>query len=72
MTLGEGAVGGQVSQFDAEQQGQSGVGKPLTAEHQRIRTPGVGELATARQREETKKKRVTSTSPVVSISPKLS
>ena len=37
MKLGESAVRRWVSQFEAEQQGQSGVGKPLTAEHQRIR-----------------------------------
>ena len=34
MTLGESAVRRWVSQFEAE---QSGLGKPLTAEHQRIR-----------------------------------
>ena len=37
MTLGESAVRRWVSPFEAEQSGQSGVGKPLTAEHQRIR-----------------------------------
>ena len=37
MRLGESAVRRWVSQFEAEQQGQSGAGKPLTAEHQRIR-----------------------------------
>ena len=37
MELGESAVRRWLSQFDAEQQGQSGIGKPLTAEHQRIR-----------------------------------
>ena len=37
MKLGENAVRRWVSQFDAEQQGQSGTGKPLTAERQRIR-----------------------------------
>ena len=37
MKLGESAVRRWVSQFEAEQQGQSGAGKPLTAEHQRIR-----------------------------------
>ena len=37
MTLGESAVRRWVSQFEAEQSGQSGIGKPLTAEHQRIR-----------------------------------
>ena len=35
--LGENAVRRWLSQFEAEQQGQSGTGKPLTAEHQRIR-----------------------------------
>ena len=37
MTLGESAVRRWVNQFEAEQSGQSGIGKPLTAEHQRIR-----------------------------------
>jgi len=37
MNIGESAVRRWLSQFDAEQQGQSGIGKPLTAEHQRIR-----------------------------------
>ena len=37
MKLGESAVKRWVGQFEAEQQGQSGIGKPLTAEHQRIR-----------------------------------
>ncbi len=37
MKLGESAVRRWVDQFGAEQQGQSGAGKPLTAEHQRIR-----------------------------------
>ena len=37
MKLGESAVRRWVSQFVAEQQGQSGAGKPLTVEHQRIR-----------------------------------
>ena len=37
MKLGESAVRRWVSQFEAEQQGQGGIGKPLTAEHQRIR-----------------------------------
>jgi transposase len=32
MKLGENAVRRWVSQFEAEQQGQSGAGKPLTAE----------------------------------------
>ena len=35
--LGESAVRRWLSQFETEQQGQSGIGKPLTAEHQRIR-----------------------------------
>ena len=37
MKLGESAVRRWVSQFDAKQQCQSDIGKPLTAEHQRIR-----------------------------------
>lgn len=37
MQLGESAVRRWLSQFEAEQSGQSGIGKPLTAEHQRIR-----------------------------------
>ena len=37
MGIGESAVRRWLNQFDAEQQGQSGIGKPLTAEHQRIR-----------------------------------
>ena len=37
MTLCDSAVRRWVSQFEAEQSGQSGIGKPLTAEHQRIR-----------------------------------
>ena len=37
MELGESAVRRWLSQFEAEQQGQSGIGKPLTVEHQRIR-----------------------------------
>ena len=37
MELGESAVRRWLHQFDAEQQGKSGIGKPLTAEHQRIR-----------------------------------
>ena len=37
MTLGESAVRRWLEQFEAEQSGQSGIGKPLTAEHQRIR-----------------------------------
>jgi transposase len=37
MKLGESAVRRWLSQFEAEQQGQSGIGKPLTVEPQRIR-----------------------------------
>ena len=37
MKLGETAVRRWLAQVDAEQIGQSGIGKPLTAEHQRIR-----------------------------------
>ena len=37
MKLDESAVRRWLSQFEAEQQGHSGIGKPLTAEHQRIR-----------------------------------
>lgn len=37
MTLGETAVRRWLAQVDAEQLGQSGIGKPLTAEQQRIR-----------------------------------
>ena len=37
MDLGESAVRRWLGQFEAEQSGQSGIGKPLTAEHQRIR-----------------------------------
>lgn len=37
MDLGETAVRRWVAQFDAEQAGHSGIGKPLTAEQQRIR-----------------------------------
>jgi transposase len=37
MTLGESAVRRWLGQFAVEQSGQSGIGKPLTAEHQRIR-----------------------------------
>ena len=37
MKLGESAVRHWVGQFEAEQTGQSGIGKPLTAEQQRIR-----------------------------------
>lgn len=37
MSLGETAVRRWVAQFDAEQLGMSGIGKPLTADQQRIR-----------------------------------
>ncbi len=37
MDLGETAVRRRVTQFDAEQVGQSGIGKPLSAEQQHIR-----------------------------------
>jgi len=37
MGLGETAVRRWVAQYDAEKLGQSGIGKPLTAEQQRIR-----------------------------------
>lgn len=37
MQLGETAVRRWVAQLDAERAGQSGIGKPLTAEQQRIR-----------------------------------
>jgi transposase len=37
MKLGETAVRRWLAQVDAEQIGRTGVGKPLTAEHQRIR-----------------------------------
>jgi transposase len=37
MNLGETAVRRWVAQFDAEQLGQTGIGKPLTVEQQRIR-----------------------------------
>ena len=37
MKLGESAVRRWLGQFEAEQSGSSGIGKPLTAEHQRIR-----------------------------------
>ena len=37
MGLGETAVRRWVAQFDAERGGQSGIGKPLTAEQQRVR-----------------------------------
>jgi len=37
MKLGETAVRRWIAQFNAEQLGQSGIGKPLTIEQQRIR-----------------------------------
>ena len=37
MKIGESAVRRWVAQLEAEQLGQNGIGKPLTAEHQRIR-----------------------------------
>ena len=37
MKFGESAVRRRVSQFEAQQQGEGGIGKPLTAEHHRIR-----------------------------------
>ena len=37
MKLGESAARAWLSQFEAEHQGQGGIGKPLTAEHHRIR-----------------------------------
>jgi transposase len=37
MNLGETAVRRWLKQFEADQAGQSGIGKPLTAEQQRIR-----------------------------------
>lgn len=37
MKLGETAVRRWLGQFDAERSGQPGIGKPLTAEQQRIR-----------------------------------
>lgn len=37
MNLGETAVRRWVQQFETEQLGQAGIGKPLTAEQQRIR-----------------------------------
>ena len=37
MKLGESAFKRWLGQFEAEQSGQSGIGKPLTVEHQRIR-----------------------------------
>ena len=37
MKIGESAVRRWIAQFEAEQLGQNGIGKPLTPEHQRIR-----------------------------------
>ncbi|RON88013.1 hypothetical protein BK672_27920 [Pseudomonas fluorescens] len=37
MNIGETAVRRWVQQYEAEQLGQAGIGKPLTAEQQRIR-----------------------------------
>ena len=37
MKIGKSAVRRWMAQFEAEQSGQNGIGKPLTAEHQRIR-----------------------------------
>jgi transposase len=37
MEVGETAIRRWVEQYEAEQQGQPGIGKPLTAEQQRIR-----------------------------------
>ena len=37
MKIGESAVRRWIAQFEAEQLGRSGIGKLLTAEHQRIR-----------------------------------
>ena len=37
MSIGRTAVRRWTEQYDAEQSGQPGIGKPLTAEHQRIR-----------------------------------
>jgi transposase len=37
MKLGDTAVRRWIAQFDAEQLGQSGIGKPLTVEQQRVR-----------------------------------
>ena len=45
MELGESAVRSWIYQFDEEQQGQSGIGKQLTAEHQRIRQLETARLA---------------------------
>ena len=37
MELGDSAARAWLDQFEPKQSGQSGIGKPLTAEHQRIR-----------------------------------
>lgn len=37
MDIGETAIRRWMDQYEAEQQGQAGIGKPLTAEQQRIR-----------------------------------
>jgi transposase len=37
LNLGQTAVRRWIAQYDAEQLGESGIGKPLTAEQQRIR-----------------------------------
>ena len=37
MKLGETAVKRWLGKFEAEQSGESGIGKPLTLEHKRIR-----------------------------------
>ena len=37
MSIGQTAIRRWVTQYDAEQGGQRGIGKPLTAEQQRIR-----------------------------------
>ena len=44
MDLGESVVRRWLSQVDAEQQGQSGIGKPLTADHERISASGSWKL----------------------------
>jgi transposase len=55
MELGETAVRRWVAQYDAECSGGAGVGKPLTAEQQRIRQLESGKPATARGRDVAKK-----------------
>ena len=37
MSIGQTAIRRWLAQYDAEQSGQSGIGKPLTTEQQRIR-----------------------------------